>query len=141
MKEIWKGPVVLKGILHPADAAKAIEIGLDGIGVSNHGGRQFDGGPAAIDALPAIVKEVNQQVPIIFDSGIRTGLDIMRALYLGADFVLAGRAFVGAVAALGKYGGDHAAHILIDDLKNNMVQIGVGTIKELRRAKLANYTN
>jgi len=105
VKEHWDGPVVVKGILHPKDAAKAIEIGLDGIGVSNHGGRQFNGGPSAISALPNIVKEVNGKVPIIFDSGIRTGLDIMRALYLGAYFVLAGRAFVASVAAIGKYGG------------------------------------
>lgn len=137
VKDRWKGPVVLKGILHPADAAKAIEVGLDGIGVSNHGGRQFNGGPAAIEALPVIKKEIGDKVPILFDSGIQTGLDIMRALYLGADFVLAGRAFVYAVAALGKYGGDHAAHILIDDLKNNMVQLGVANLEELRMADLA----
>lgn len=132
LKEAWDGPVVLKGVLHPTDAAKAIEIGLDGIGVSNHGARQFNGAPAAIEALPAIVEEVAGKVPIIFDSGIRTGLDIMRALYLGADFVLAGRAFIYGVAALGKYGGDHVAEILTDDLKNNMVQLGVRTIQELK---------
>jgi L-lactate dehydrogenase (cytochrome) len=136
LKELWKGPVVLKGILHPDDAAQAIDIGLDGIGVSNHGGRQFDGGPASIEALPAIVETVKGRVPIIFDSGIYSGLDIMKALYLGADFVLAGRAFVAAVAAIGQYGGDHAAHILIDDLKNNMTQLGVASIDELRNADL-----
>lgn len=137
IKEMWKGPVVLKGILHPDDAIKAISIGLDGIGVSNHGARQFNGAPAAIKALPAIVEAVKGKTAIIFDSGIRTGLDIMRALYLGADFVLAGRAFVSAVAAVGKYGGDHAAHILMDDLKNNMTQLGVSNLKELRDADLA----
>lgn len=137
VKEIWDGPVVLKGILHPKDAARALEIGLDGVGVSNHGARQFNGAPAAIEALPAIVKEVDGKAPIIFDSGIRTGLDIMRALYLGADFVLAGRAFIASVAALGKYGGDHAANILIDDLKNNMLQLGVSNLEELRNADLA----
>lgn len=134
IKELWKGPVILKGVLHPEDATKAVNIGLDGIGVSNHGGRQFNGAPAAIKALPAIVNVVNGRVPIIFDSGIRTGLDIMRALYLGADFIMAGRAFVSAVAALGKYGGDHAAHILINDLKNNMIQLGASTIEEIRMA-------
>lgn len=138
LKETWDGPVVLKGILHPEDARKAIDIGLDGISVSNHGARQFNGAPAAIEALPAIVKAVGGRVPIIFDSGIRTGLDAMRALYLGADFVLAGRAFLYGVAALGKYGGDHAAHILIDDLKNNMVQVGAANLAELREADLVN---
>jgi len=124
--------------LHPEDAAKAIAIGLDGIGVSNHGARQFNGAPSTIEALPAIVKAVNGRVPIIFDGGIRTGLDVMRALYLGADFVLTGRSFIYGVAALGKYGGDHAAHILIDDLKNNMVQLGAKNLAELREADLAN---
>lgn len=137
LKEEWGGPVVLKGILHPADAAKAVEVGMDGIAVSNHGGRQFNGAPAAIDALPAIVQEVGGKVPIIYDSGIRTGLDIMRALYLGADFVFAGRPFVYGVAALGKYGGDHAGNIFIDDLRNNMVQLGVANLEELKKADLA----
>lgn len=137
LKEAWDGPVVLKGVLHPQDAAKAVEIGLDGIHVSNHGGRQFNGAPPAIEALPAIVQEVDRKVPIIFDSGVRTGLDIMRALYLGADFVMLGRPFVYGVAALGKYGGDHAAHILIDDLINNMVQLGVKDLADLKNAELA----
>jgi L-lactate dehydrogenase (cytochrome) len=137
LKDSWKGPVVLKGILHPEDAATAVEVGLDGIMVSNHGGRQFNGAPAAIEALPAIVKEVDGKVPVIFDSGIRTGLDIMRAIYLGADFVFAGRPFIYGVAALGRYGADHAAAILMDDLKNNMTQLGVANLKELRKADLA----
>ncbi|MEM6804152.1 MAG: alpha-hydroxy acid oxidase, partial [Bacteroidota bacterium] len=136
LRDSWEGPIVLKGILHPDDALRAIEIGLDGIGVSNHGGRQFDGAPSALEALPAIVKAVNGKVPIIFDSGIRTGLDIMKALYLGADFILAGRAFIYGVAALGKYGGDHVAHILMDDLKNNMLQVGASNLEELRQADL-----
>ena len=136
LKDAWDGPVVLKGILHPADAAKAIEIGLDGIYVSNHGGRQFNGAPAAIEALPGIVREVGGKAPVIFDSGIRTGLDIMRALYLGADFVMAGRPFIYGVAALGKYGGDHAASMLMDDLQNNMVQLGVADFEELRKADI-----
>lgn len=136
LKEMWGDkPVLLKGVLHPQNAAKAIEIGLDGIYVSNHGARQFNGAITAIEALPAIVKEVNGRVPIIFDSGVTTGLDIMRAIYLGADFVMAGRAFIAAVAALGKYGGDHAAHIFIDDLQNNMVQLGVANWGDLREAE------
>lgn len=135
LKEVWKGPVVLKGILHPKDAQKAVDIGLDGVYVSNHGGRQFNGTIPAIKALPAIVNIVKGKVPILFDSGIRSGLDVMRALYLGADFVLAGRPFIYGVAALGKYGGDHVADILMDDLKNNMVQLGVTNMDELKRAE------
>ena len=136
LKKLWGGPVVLKGILHPDDAKKALDIGLDGIYVSNHGARQFNGSVTAIDALPAIVKTIQGKVPILFDSGVRTGLDAMRALHLGADFVLAGRPFIYGVAALGKFGGDHVANILIDDLKNNMVQLGVGNLAELRKAEM-----
>ena len=131
LKAEWDGPVVLKGVLHPEDAIRAVEIGLDGVGVSNHGARQFNGAPSAIEALPAIVEAVGNKTTIIFDSGVRNGLDIMRALSLGADFVLLGRAFIQSVAALGKYGGDHATEILMDDLKNNMVQLGVENIAEL----------
>ncbi len=134
IKELWKGDVIIKGILHPKDAELAIEAGLDGIGVSNHGGRQFNAAPSAISVLPSIVETVDKRVPIIFDSGIRSGLDVMKALYLGADFVLAGRPFIAGVAALGKYGGDHVAHILLDGYKNNMMQLGVTTIDELRSA-------
>ncbi|BFP43094.1 alpha-hydroxy acid oxidase [Flavobacteriaceae bacterium GF1] len=138
LRDIWEGPVVLKGILNPDDASKAVEIGLDGIYVSNHGGRQFNGAVPAIEALPGIVETVKGKVPILFDSGIRTGLDAMRALYLGADFVFVGRPFIHGVCALGKYGSDHVAHILMDDLKNNMVQLGAKTVEEVRKAVIYN---
>jgi L-lactate dehydrogenase (cytochrome) len=125
LRDIWDGPIVLKGVLHPKDAKKAVVIGLDGIVVSNHGGRQFDGAPAALHALPDIVAAVKGKTAILFDSGIRSGLDILRALQLGAEFVLLGRSFLYGVAALGEYGGDHVAEILIDQLKNNMIQLGI----------------
>ncbi len=136
IKEQWDGPVVIKGILHPTDAEAAIQAGMDGIWVSNHGARQFNGAATAIEALPAIAQIVNMRVPIILDSGVRNGLDIMRAIHQGADFVFAGRPFFYGVAALGKYGGDHAAHIFIDDLKNNMVQLGAANLAEVRKADL-----
>lgn len=136
LKESWKGPIVLKGVLHPEDAKKALEIGLDGVYVSNHGGRQFNGAIPAIQALPEIVRVVNGRVPILFDSGVRSGLDAMRALNLGADFVLVGRPFIYGVAALGNCGGDHVANILTDDLKNNMVQLGASNLEELRKAQV-----
>ena len=132
LKEAWEGPVVIKGILNPEDADRAIGVGLDGVWVSNHGGRQFNGAISAIEALPNIASVVARRVPIIFDSGVRTGLDIMRALNQGADFVMLGRPFIYGVAALGVYGADHTAHILLDDLKNNMVQLGAANIPDLK---------
>lgn len=134
LRNEWDGPIVIKGILSAADAKDALSYGADGIGVSNHGARQCDGTPAAIEALPRIAEVVSGRAPIIFDSGIRTGLDICRALALGADFVLCGRAFMYGVAALGARGGEHVAEMLKTDLENNMVQLGCRTIAELRDA-------
>lgn len=133
VRNLWEGPIVLKGLLHPEDAEKAIAIGMDGIGVSNHGGRQFDGAPAAIDALPAMVEVIKGKAAILFDSGIRSGLDMIRAFALGAEFVLLGRAYMYGVAALGKYGPEHTTAILKADLINNMEQLGIKTIEEAQQ--------
>ena len=132
VREQWQGDLVIKGLLHPADAEKAIEIGVEGIQVSNHGGRQFNGAPAAIEALAPMVEQVDGRVPVLFDSGVRSGLDIVRALALGADFVFLGRAFMYGVAAFGNEGGNHVAEILRADLINNMLQLGVSTIEEVK---------
>ena len=131
LREEWQGPILLKGVLHPSDVEKALKVGLDGVIVSNHGGRQFDGGPAAIEALPDIVNLAKGKMAILMDSGVRTGLDILKALALGADFVLLGRAFIYGVAALGKGGGDYVFEILKDELTNNMVQLGVEDLSAL----------
>ena len=130
----WEGPLVLKGVHHPDDAEQAVEIGCDALQVSNHGARQFDGAPAAVDLLPAVVRRVGGKVPILFDSGVRGGLDILRALALGADFVFLGRAFIYGVAALGRAGGEHVVRILLEDLKNNMVQLGCETLAQVKQA-------
>lgn len=131
VRDLWQGPVILKGLLHPEDAEHAVAEGMDGIVVSNHGGRQFDGGIAAIDALPAIVKAVGGRTKVLFDSGIRSGLDILRPLSLGADFVLVGRPYLYGVAALGQMGADHVFNIFHEDLVNNMKQLGIERISEL----------
>jgi len=136
VRDEWDGPIIIKGLLHPADALEAVSIGMDGIVVSNHGARQFDGAPASIEALPKVVSAVKGKIKIIFDSGIRNGLDVLRAMALGADFTLAGRAFIYGVGALGKYGGHHAADILIEDLKNNMTQLGIESLSELVEQKV-----
>jgi L-lactate dehydrogenase (cytochrome) len=136
VRQEWDGPLILKGVLDPAEAERAVAIGCDGIMVSNHGGRQFDGAPATITVLPHIVEAIGNRATILFDSGVRGGLDIARALALGADFVLLGRAFMYGVAALGRAGGDHVAEILKTDLENNMTQLGCGTLAELRQRRV-----
>ena len=132
VREAWEGPLVLKGIVHPEDAELAVQTGVDGIYVSNHGARQLNAVPAAIESLPEIVRRVQGRAGIIFDSGVRSGLDVVRAIALGADIVLLGRAFLYGVAALGDHGGDHVVEILLADMKNVMVQLGCASLQELQ---------
>jgi len=129
LRDNWDGKLVIKGILRPADAARLEQMGADAIWVSNHAGRQFDAAPAAIDALPAV--RAATRLPIIFDSGVETGLDILRARSLGADFIMLGRAFHMALAALGPVGIDHLIDILRRDLLANMGQLGARTLDDL----------
>jgi L-lactate dehydrogenase (cytochrome) len=131
VRDEWQGPLILKGVVHPSDAEKAIEIGVDGIQVSNHGARQFDAAPAAIDSLPVIARLVKGRAAVLYDSGVRSGLDILRALALGAEMVLLGRGFIYGVSALGKIGGDHVAEILMADLQVNMAQMGYASLKDI----------
>lgn len=138
-RDIWDGPVVLKGILSPEDAKLAVNAGADGIWVSNHGGRQFEAAPSPITVLPEIVKAVNGKASILFDSGIRSGGDIMRALRLGADFVFLGRPFMYGVAALGEKGGDHVYSLIYQDVINNMHQMGIENFKELLDIEIVRY--
>jgi L-lactate dehydrogenase (cytochrome) len=136
IRSLWHGPFYLKGVLHGQDAARAIKLGVDGIVVSNHGGRQLDAVPPPLTQLPAIRAAVGPNVPLIVDSGIMSGLDVVRALSAGADFVLIGRGFMYAVAALGNRGGDHAAAILLEETRDVMAQLGLETIEEVKRLGL-----
>jgi len=131
-RERWKRPLVLKGILHPSDAEKAVALGIDGLIVSNHGGRQVEGLPAAIDALPAVVAAVGKRATVMMDSGVRSGMDVVRAVALGAGAAFAGKAFLWGVAALGADGPGHVIDIMADEMRSALGQIGARTLAEAR---------
>ena len=130
LRDLWDGPMLVKGVQKPDDAKRLADMGIDAVWVSNHSGRQFDGGPSSISCLPAIRAAI-PDTPIVFDSGVMGGLDICRALALGADFVMLGRAFHYAVGALGEKGPPHLIDILKADMISNMGQIGARTLADL----------
>ncbi|MED4700274.1 alpha-hydroxy acid oxidase [Lysinibacillus capsici] len=129
-------PILLKGILHPEDAKLAIDNGINGIIVSNHGGRQLDGVIGSLDALPAIAKVVNRQIPIILDSGVYRGMDALKALSLGADAVAIGRPFVYGLALEGQQGVEKVMTNLYDELKVSIALAGATSVKGLRNITL-----
>jgi len=131
IRDRWKGKLILKGILDVEDAERAVRQGCDALVISNHGGRQLDAAPHPLRQLPSIRAAVGDKMPLIVDSGVRSGVDVAKAIAAGADFVLIGRSFLYAVAALGRHGGEHASAILFDELGDVMRQLGVSTIAEL----------
>jgi (S)-mandelate dehydrogenase len=131
-RERWKRPLVLKGILHPDDVEKAVSLGVDGVVVSNHGGRQVEALPAAIDALPAIAARVGGRATVLMDSGIRSGADVARALALGAQGTFAGKAFLWGLGALGSRGPAHVIGLLTEETRAALGQIGARTPAEAR---------
>ncbi len=132
LRELWTGPIVVKGLLDPDDARRAVDAGADGVQVSNHGGRQLEAAPSAIECLPPIVEAVGAETAVLFDSGVRSGADVARALALGADFVFCGRAYMFGLGALGAEGAAHAHRILSDGLINVMHQTGCTTLDDLK---------
>ena len=132
----WKGSMVLKGILDPEDAREAVRFGADGIVVSNHGGRQLDGVLSSARALPAIADAVQGDLTILADSGVRSGLDVVRLLALGADGVLLGRAFVYALAAAGEQGVAHLLDLIASEMKVAMTLTGARAVGEISRESL-----
>jgi (S)-mandelate dehydrogenase len=131
-RDRWRRPMVLKGILHPHDAAKAVAMGIEGIWVSNHGGRQIEALPPSIDVLPAIVAEVGSRATAIFDSGIRSGTDVVRAAALGATACFAGKAFLWGLGALGAAGPEHVINLLIAETRAALGQIGAHSLAQAR---------
>ncbi|MHB8532807.1 MAG: alpha-hydroxy-acid oxidizing protein [Solirubrobacteraceae bacterium] len=124
-------PIVLKGILHEADATRALACGVDGLIVSNHGGRQVDGAVGALDALPAVRAAVGPGFPVLFDSGIRTGADVLKAIALGADAVCLGRPYVWGLGLAGQAGVEHVLRCLLAELELNLALSGARSLAEL----------
>jgi L-lactate dehydrogenase (cytochrome) len=133
IRDTWNGAIAVKGILSPDDALRAADEGVDGVVVSNHGGRQLDHVPATIDVLPAIVDAVGDRVEVLFDSGVRRGTDILTALALGARAVLVGRAYLYGLAAAGEAGVRHAVDILAEELRTAMALSGVTNLSDVDR--------
>ena len=137
LKTATKLPILLKGILHADDARKAIDHGMNGIIVSNHGGRQVDGSISTLEALPAIVEVVQGKIPVLMDSGIRGGADIFKALALGANAVCLGRPYVYGLAIAGEQGVKEVLQNTLTDFELTMALAGCATISEITRAALA----
>ena len=131
IRDMWKGKLVLKGVAAPEDAEMAIRLGLDGIIVSNHGGRQLDAAQSTIRSLIPIVEKYKNEIKIIMDSGIRTGPDVARTIASGADFAFMGRTFMYGVAALGDEGGNHTISILKTQFKQVMEQVNCAKVADL----------
>jgi L-lactate dehydrogenase (cytochrome) len=137
LRSAWDGQLIIKGVLDPEDARSAAELGADGIVVSNHGGRQLDGVLSSTRALPAIVDAVQGKLVILADSGVRSGLDVVRLMALGAQGVLLGRAWAFALAANGGAGVHQMLDIFLREMRVAMALTGVRTVAEIDRAILA----
>jgi L-lactate dehydrogenase (cytochrome) len=129
----WPGPLILKGILDPDDAREAAALGADGIVVSNHGGRQLDGVPSTARALPAIADAVSDRLTLLADGGIRSGLDVVRMLALGAQGVLIGRAWAWALAGAGQHGVEHVLELIAAEMRVAMALTGVTRVADIDR--------
>jgi len=136
LRRLWDGPLLVKGLLHPDDARLALKHGVDGIIVSNHGGRQLDVAPSSIAALPAIVDVVADRIPILLDSGIRRGSDIAKALALGARAVLVGRATLYGLAGGGEAGARSVIELLAGEFARVLTLAGVASVRQLDRSVL-----
>ncbi|SDQ28430.1 FMN-dependent L-lactate dehydrogenase LldD [Brevundimonas sp. 374] len=137
IRDFWDGPMIIKGILDPQDARDAVSFGADGIVVSNHGGRQLDGVLSSACALPAIANAVQGELKILVDSGIRNGLDVVRAIALGADAVLLGRAFIYALAAKGQAGVENLLDLFEKEIRVAMTLTGAKSVSGMTQEMLA----
>jgi len=138
-RDRWQKTFIVKGILHPQDAEKAVSLGVDGLFVSNHGGRQIEALPAPIDALPAIVRQVGNRATVMMDSGVRSGTDVVRAYALGAAAAFAGKAFLWGLGALGEEGPSHVIDLLIEETQSALGQLGAHTPDEARSVVIRHH--
>jgi len=136
LRQSTKLPILLKGVLHPDDAKKAVEAGIDGLVVSTHGGRQIDGEIAALDALPAVAEAVNGRLPVLFDSGVRGGADVFKALALGANAVCLGRPYVYGLAVAGQKGVEEVTGNVLAEFDLTLGLAGCTSVREITRASL-----
>ena len=136
VREQWRGPLVIKGVLDPDDAKAAADSGADGIVVSNHGGRQLDGVSSTAKALPRVAETIGGRMPVLVDGGVRSGLDVVRMLALGADFVLLGRAWAYALAAEGGAGVTHVLRLIDAEMRVAMALTACTTVAEITRDAL-----
>ena len=141
IRSLWPGTIIIKGILDVEDAKIAATLGIDGIVVSNHGGRQLDGAPSSIAALPPIADAVGSELEILFDGGIRTGADILRALALGARSCMLGRAYVYGLGAAGEAGVTKALDILRSEFDVALALTGTTTVRSVSRAVISGFTH
>jgi len=140
LRALTRLPILLKGIVHPDDAARAVDTGMNGVIVSNHGGRQVDDSIATLDALPAVVAAVRGRIPVLFDSGIRTGADSLLAIALGADAVCIGRPYVYGLAIAGEQGARDVIENIVAELDLSMGLIGCRSVAEVRTAEVRSVT-
>lgn len=132
IRRLWPGKLLVKGIMHAEDARILWDCGVDALWISNHGGRQFDGAPSSVSALRSIRAALGPTVPLVFDGGVSSGLDVLKAYGAGADLVMMGRTWHYGLAALGARGAAHVRELLAADILSNMAQMGVRNIAELK---------
>jgi isopentenyl diphosphate isomerase/L-lactate dehydrogenase-like FMN-dependent dehydrogenase len=138
LRERWDGPFIVKGVLDPADAVRAVdEVGATGVVVSNHGGRQLNGAVASLDALPDIADAVGDRATVLIDSGVRTGSDVVTALALGADAVMIGRPYIYGLAVAGGAGVKAILDILASEIRQTLILMGVAGVAELERGHVS----
>jgi lactate 2-monooxygenase len=131
LREQWEGPILLKGVLHPDDARRACDAGIEGVIVSNHGGRQIDGEIPSLEALPGVVEAVGDRMTVLLDSGVRTGSDVMKALALGAEAVLVGRPYVYGLGLAGEEGVRHVLRSLLAEFDLSMALSGCSSLADV----------